>query len=206
VRIDTVVTSGTFSLEGETFDVDNNVWLVGDDSQVVVVDAAHDAAPILAAVGDREVVALLITHAHDDHISAAAGLIEATSAPVWLHPDDRALWNVVHSSAPDHDLVDGAAVSVGDVELTALHVPGHSPGSTCLYAPGLGTLFSGDTLFPGGPGRTTSAANFTQVLDGLERRIFGVLPDDTRVCPGHGDETTLGTERPHLQEWRERGW
>ena len=206
VRIDKVVTSGTFSADGETFDVDNNVWLVGDDSQVVVVDAAHDAAPIVAAVGGREVVALLVTHGHDDHISAAADLISATSAPVWLNPADRPLWDVVLASAPDHDLVDGSSVTVGDVELTALHLPGHSPGSTCLYAPALSTLFSGDTLFPGGPGRTTSAENFAQVLDGLEQRIFGVLPDETRVRPGHGDETTLGAEAPHLAEWRARGW
>jgi hypothetical protein len=118
VRIDKVVTSGTFSADGETFDVDNNVWLVGDDSQVVIVDAAHDAAPIVAAVGGREVVALLVTHGHDDHISAAADLISATSAPVWLNPADRPLWDVVLASAPDHDLVDGSTVTVGDVELT----------------------------------------------------------------------------------------
>jgi glyoxylase-like metal-dependent hydrolase (beta-lactamase superfamily II) len=151
--IDHVVTSGTFSLDGETHEVDNNVWIVGDDNQAIVIDAAHDAEPIIAALGTRELLGIVCTHGHDDHISAAGALRDITGAPVWLHPADRMLWDVLyHDSSPDRDLLDRTTLSVAGIELTALHTPGHSPGSTCLVAPDLATVFSGDTLFSGGSG------------------------------------------------------
>ncbi len=192
--MDKVVTSGTFTLDGETFDVDNNVWLVGDDRDVVVIDAAHDAAPILAAVGDRNVLAVLVTHAHDDHISAVAELRAATGAPVWLHPEDRMLWDVLHSNAPDHDLADGSEVSVAGLTLTALHTPGHSPGSTCFHAAALGVVFTGDTLFDGGPGATGRSYSDRPTIERSIRQRLLTLPPDTVVHTGHGGDTTVAAE------------
>ena len=194
VRIDKVVTSGTFSLDGETFDVDNNVWLLGDDRQVVVIDAAHAAEPILAAIGEREVVAVLLTHAHDDHISAAGDLRAATNAPIWLHPADRMLWDALYSTPPDHDLLDGSTFSVGAVELTALHTPGHSPGSVCLHVPALRTVFTGDTLFDGGPGATGRSFSDRPTIEGSVRERLLTLPSDTVVRTGHGTDTTVADE------------
>ncbi|CAN5765454.1 MBL fold metallo-hydrolase [soil metagenome] len=194
VGIDRVVTSGTFSLDGETFDVDNNVWVVGDDRQVVIVDAAHDSRPIIDAVGEREVVALVLTHAHDDHISAAADVRAATGAPTWLHPDDRMLWEAVYSTPPQHDLLDGTALHVGGIELTALHTPGHSPGSCCLHAPSLGVLFSGDTLFDGGPGATGRSYSDRPTIEASIRGRLFALPPDTVVHTGHGTDTTIAAE------------
>ncbi len=194
VRIDKVETSGTFSLDGETFDVDNNVWLVGDDEQVVVIDAAHDAEAIISAVGEREVVALVLTHGHDDHISAAGDLVAVTRAPTWLHPEDRMLWDVLFTTAPDHDLVDGTTLTVGDVELTALHTPGHSPGSSCLHAPALGTVFSGDTLFDGGPGATGRSYSDRPTIEASVRARLLTLPPTTVVRTGHGTDTTVAAE------------
>ena len=194
-RIDRVVTSGTFSLDGETFAVDNNVWLVGDDDRVIVIDAAHDAEPIIEAVGEREVVAILLTHGHDDHISAAGDLWDITHAPIWLHPDDRMLWDVLyHEVGPDHELVDGTRIGVGGAELTALHTPGHSPGSICLYAPDLGTVFTGDTLFQGGPGATGRSFSDRPTIEASIRARLLALPADTVVRTGHGDSTTIGEE------------
>jgi glyoxylase-like metal-dependent hydrolase (beta-lactamase superfamily II) len=206
VRVDKIVTSGTFSLDGGTWDVDNNVWLIGDDDEVIVVDAAHDADAIVAAVAGRRVTALVCTHAHDDHIDAAGDVWDATKSPIWLHPADRMLWDVVHpEAAPDHDLADGQVFSVGDVELTAIHTPGHSPGSTCLHAPALGMVFTGDTLFAGGPGATgRSYSDFGTIVTSIRDRLL-TLPPDTVVHTGHGDDTTIGAEAPHLDEWIARG-
>ncbi|MFE5690059.1 MBL fold metallo-hydrolase, partial [Streptomyces sp. NPDC056512] len=121
-RIEHLVTSGTFSLDGGTWDVDNNVWIVGDDSEVVVIDAAHDADAIAEAVGDRRLVAIVCTHAHDDHIDAAPALAERTGAPILLHPADTELWKQKHPDrTPDGDLADGQQLSVAGVELTVLH-------------------------------------------------------------------------------------
>jgi len=205
VRVQRVVTSGTFSLDGGTWDVDNNVWLVGDDEEVVVIDAPHDASPIVAAVDGRRVVANVLTHAHDDHISAAGDLFEAVHAPTWLHRDDRMLWDALYSAPPDHELADGSTITVAGVSLQAIHTPGHTPGSTCLYCPELSVLFSGDTLFAGGPGATgRSYSSFPQIIDSIRDRLL-TLPADTTVHTGHGDDTTIGAEAPHLPEWIARG-
>jgi glyoxylase-like metal-dependent hydrolase (beta-lactamase superfamily II) len=205
-RIDHLVTSGTFTLDGGTWEVDNNVWIVGDDSEAVVIDAAHDAAAIADALGDRRLTAIVCTHAHNDHIDAAPALAERTGAPIWLHPDDLPLWNQTHPRrAPDGDLADGQTITVAGAQLTVLHTPGHAPGAVCLHAPALGTVFTGDTLFAGGPGATgRSFSHFPTIIDSIRDRLLP-LPAETVVRTGHGDSTTIGAEAPHLPEWIARG-
>ncbi|GAA3132356.1 MBL fold metallo-hydrolase [Streptosporangium carneum] len=203
--IDRVVTSGTFSLDGGTWEVDNNVWLVGSGREVVVVDAAHDANAIAERVGDREVRAIVCTHAHNDHIDAAADLAALVGAPILLHPADQVLWETVYPDLPYTPLRDGEVVSAGGVELTVLHTPGHAPGAVCLHAPELGAVFSGDTLFNGGPGATgRSFSSFETIIESIRTRLLP-LPEKTVVHTGHGDSTTIGAEAPHLQEWLDRG-
>ena len=204
--IDHIVTSGTFSLDGETFDVDNNVWIVGDDEECVVIDAAHDAAAILEAVGERELVAIVSTHGHDDHIDAAAEVADATGAPILLHPEDRVLWDMHYDDfVPADDLADGQVIEVGGVSMTVLHTPGHSPGAVCLHDEAGDVLFSGDTLFQGGPGATgRSYSDFDTIIESIRERLL-TLPDATVVHTGHGDSTTIGDEAPHLDEWIARG-
>lgn len=205
-RVDLLVTSGTFSLDGGTWEVDNNVWIVGDDEEAIVVDAAHDADAIIAALGGRTLRAVVCTHAHNDHIDAAPALADATGAPVLLHPDDLPLWKQTHPGrAPDGELADGQTLTVAGVALTVLHTPGHAPGAVCLHAPELVTVLTGDTLFQGGPGATgRSFSDFPTIIDSIRGRLL-TLPPGTLVRPGHGETTTIGAEAPHLQEWIDRG-
>ncbi|HEY8215804.1 MAG TPA: MBL fold metallo-hydrolase [Acidimicrobiia bacterium] len=205
-RIELVRTSGVFSLDGEDFDVENNIWLVGDDHEVIVVDAAHDATPIAAAVGDRHVRAILCTHGHNDHINAADALSRAAGdAPVLLHPDDEMLWDVVYPDRkPDDAVGHGDELKVAGERLRVVHTPGHSPGGVCLV--GLGAhVFGGDTLFKGGPGATgRSYSDFGTIIESIRDRLL-VLPADTVVHTGHGETTTIGDEAPRLDEWIARG-
>lgn len=200
--IERVVTSGTFSLDGADFDVDNNIWVVGDDHEVVVIDAAHDHRPVVDVVGDRRTVAIIATHGHNDHINAAGDLADALGAPVWIHPADRMLWDTVHPDrVPDADLADGQRIEVGGTTLQVLATPGHSPGGVCLYDADNGVVFSGDTLFNGGPGATgRSFSDYPTIVDSIRDRLLA-LPADTRVLTGHGDETTIGAEAPGLPDW-----
>jgi glyoxylase-like metal-dependent hydrolase (beta-lactamase superfamily II) len=202
VRIDHVVTSGVFSLDGDDFDVDNNIWIIGDDDQVVVIDAAHDHRPILDAIGGRKVLGIVCSHAHNDHINAAAELADAAGAPILLHPDDSQLWEVVYPDRRvDNSLTDGDELAVAGVGLTIIHTPGHSPGGVCLYLPSERLLFSGDTLFNGGPGATgRSFSDRGQLESSIRERLF-VLPDDVVVNTGHGDSTTLGAEAARSANW-----
>jgi glyoxylase-like metal-dependent hydrolase (beta-lactamase superfamily II) len=195
-RVDHGVSSGTFSLDGETFDVDNNVWVVGDDTECVVIDAPHSVEDILSVVGDRTVTAIVCTHAHDDHVRIAPDLREATGAPILLHPDDRPLWELTHGSlAWDADLADGQDIVAGGTTLRVLHTPGHAPGAVCLYAADLGCVFTGDTLFQGGPGATgRSFSDAHLIVESIRTRLFE-LPDTTVVHTGHGDDTTIAAER-----------
>jgi glyoxylase-like metal-dependent hydrolase (beta-lactamase superfamily II) len=198
-RIEKVVVPGVFSLDGQDFDVDNNVWLVGDDDEVLVIDAPHDAAPIVEAIGGRRVTAIVLTHGHNDHITAAVALREATGAPVWFHPMDRMLWDVVHpDAAPDRDLMSGTRFEVAGTELVTLHTPGHSPGSVCLHAPDLTTVFTGDTLFHGGPGATGRSFSDRPTIEHSIRSELFTLHGDTVVKTGHGDDTTIAAELRNL--------
>jgi glyoxylase-like metal-dependent hydrolase (beta-lactamase superfamily II) len=205
-RIDHLVTSGTFSLDGQTFDVDNNVWVVGDDTECVVIDAPHDASAIAEIVGDRRLLAVLATHAHDDHVRVAPQLADRFGAPILLHPADLPLWRLTHPDRlPDGELADGQRVEVAGTVLQVLHTPGHAPGAVCFQAPELGVLFSGDTLFHGGPGATgRSFSDFGTIVTSIRERLLR-LPADTRVLTGHGETTTIGEEAPHLAEWIARG-
>jgi glyoxylase-like metal-dependent hydrolase (beta-lactamase superfamily II) len=207
MRIDRVVTSGVFTLDGGSWNVDNNVWLVGDDDECVVIDAAHDAEAIAREVGGRRVLAIACTHAHNDHVNAAPALAAIVDAPILLHPDDRVLWDQTHPDrAPDGDLTDGAAIEVAGAHLRVLHTPGHAPGACCFQAPRLGVVFTGDTLFAGGPGATgRSYSDFDTIIGSIRARLLLALAPETRVLTGHGDETTIGAERPHLDEWIKRG-
>ncbi len=203
-RIEKVVTSGIFSLDGEDHEVDNNIWLYGDDDEVVVVDAAHDHEPILEAVGGRKVVAIVLTHAHNDHINAAGALADATGAPMLIHEDDRMLWEVVYPNrGPNGTLVDGDTVTVAGESLRVLHTPGHSPGGICLLTDPEGAnpghVFGGDTLFNGGPGATgRSFSSFETIIESITTKLL-TLPPETVVHTGHGDDTTVGAEAPGIE-------
>jgi glyoxylase-like metal-dependent hydrolase (beta-lactamase superfamily II) len=201
--IELVTTSGIFALDGGEWEVTNNIWLAGDDREVIVIDAAHDAAPIVEAVNGRRVRAIALTHGHNDHINAAVALQEAVDAPILLHPADTMLWEVVYGDRrPDGVLGDGDLLRAGGVELAVLHTPGHSPGCCCFHLAESGVVFSGDTLFCGGPGATgRSFSDYDTIVRSIRERLL-TLPDETVVHTGHGDSTTIGDERPGLSEPR----
>ncbi|RBP65563.1 glyoxylase-like metal-dependent hydrolase (beta-lactamase superfamily II) [Brevibacterium sanguinis] len=219
--IEHLVTKGTFSLDGGTWDVDNNVWIVGNDSEVIVIDPAHDPEAIAEAVNGREVKAILLTHGHDDHVAAVRDFAHRVgNPPVHLNPEDRVLWDMTYEDyQPDREITDGDTFSIDSVRLKALHTPGHSPGSTCFFietglpvpdSAGAGAavgpvLFSGDTLFNGGPGATgRSYSSFETIIESIRDTLF-TLPEATIVLTGHGDATSIGAEKPNLDEWVKRG-
>ena len=191
-RVDHGVTSGTFSLDGQTFEVDNNVWVVGDDDSCVVIDAPHSVPVILDIVAGRRVTAIVLTHAHDDHVRVAPELAERTGAPLFLHPADEPLWKLVHPDVPmPRPLADAQEIA----GMRVLHTPGHSPGAVCLYAPDLGCVFTGDTLFHGGPGATgRSYSDYDTIVASIRERLF-TLPGATVVHTGHGVDTLITSER-----------
>lgn len=190
------MTSGTFSLDGERFEVDNNVWVVGDDVECLVIDAPHDVQRILEVVDGRRVLAIACTHAHDDHVRLAPALADAVEAPILVHPDEAPVWQLTHpGTEPDGPLQDGQRIVVGDTSLTVLHTPGHAPGAVCLYAEDLGVVFTGDTLFNGGPGATGRSFSDPHVLEESIRTKLFTLPHDTVVHTGHGDSTTIEAEK-----------
>ena len=180
----------------------NNVYILTDESrnESVIVDASFDADAIAEAAAGTTVRAILLTHGDHDHIDALAALQARFAVPVAIHPADADRL----ASPPDILLQEGNSIGVGDEEVRVLHTPGHTPGSVCFHL--VGTLIAGDTLFPGGPGATHgNAADFAQIIGAIRDKLF-LLPDDTLVRPGHGGDTTIGAERPHLHEWIARGW
>ncbi|MFJ6481133.1 MBL fold metallo-hydrolase [Streptomyces sp. NPDC091682] len=187
--------------------MNNNAYLLrcrATDEQLLI-DAAAEPETLLRLIGDDGITSVVTTHRHGDHWGALADVVEATGARTYAGAHDAEGIPV----ATDVLVADGDTVTVGRVSLTARHLVGHTPGSIALIYDdphGHPHVFTGDCLFPGGPGRTTQPAEFDSLMDGLEAKVFGVLPDETWVYPGHGNDTTLGAERPHLAEWRARGW
>ncbi len=188
-------------------EMDNNVYAIACTAtgKALVVDAADRADLLRDLAADLDVVAVVQTHGHWDHVRAWAELADTDGWEIWGHRGDEELF----PRPASRWLVDEDTLQVGDLEVKVLHTPGHTAGAIQLLVQGAerSHLFSGDSLFPGGPGNTWNDAQaFDRLMTGLERRIFGALGDDTWVYPGHGDDTTLGTERPHVSEWRARGW
>jgi glyoxylase-like metal-dependent hydrolase (beta-lactamase superfamily II) len=181
---------------------DNRVYILScpETKKAVVIDAADEAERILTACDGLEVLAILTTHGHSDHIQAVDAVKAALGVPFLLHPADRD----IADRSFDGPLAEGQEFAVGTINVHVIHTPGHTPGSVCFVVEPV--IFSGDTLFPGGPGATRwPYSSFGQIMDSIEKRLM-VYPDPTVIYPGHGTETTLGTERPHLEEWRTRGW
>jgi glyoxylase-like metal-dependent hydrolase (beta-lactamase superfamily II) len=185
---------------------ENNCYLLRctQTGDTLLVDAAGDAPQLLELVGDGRLVGIVETHGHWDHVQALAEVKEASGAPVLVHAGDEAMLPVPADRLLEH----GDMVEVGTCRLKVIHLKGHTPGSLALLFEDDAHphLFSGDSLFPGGHGRTTTPEEHTSLMDDLEAKVFGVLPDETWVYPGHGLDTTLGAERPSLAEWRDRGW
>ncbi|WP_432127414.1 MBL fold metallo-hydrolase [Streptomyces sp. bgisy082] len=187
--------------------MDNNAYLLRcrATGEQLLIDAANDAGTLLTLIGDDGVGAVVTTHRHGDHWQALAEVVAATGARTYAGAYDAEGIPV----ATDVPVEDGDTIRVGRVGLTARRLVGHTPGSIALVYDdphGHPHVFTGDCLFPGGPGRTTHPEEFDSLMSGLEAKLFGALPDETWVYPGHGNDTTLGTERPHLAEWRARGW
>ena len=185
----------------------NNVYLLRcrETDEQLLIDAADDADRILAMVGPDGLARVVTTHQHWDHHRALPAVVEATGAETVAGTEDAAELPV----KVDRAVGDGDRVAVGRCELEAIHLVGHTPGSIALlYDDPSGTphLFTGDSLFPGGVGKTWAEKDFTTLLDDVSTKVFDRLPDETWFYPGHGDDSTLGAERPHLGEWRERGW
>jgi glyoxylase-like metal-dependent hydrolase (beta-lactamase superfamily II) len=180
--------------------MENNVYVLEcpETHEALIVDGCFEPDTIVAAAEGTKVVGIVQTHGHADHVQALPALKEKLAVPVHAHPGDE------YPVPVDNELKDGDAVGFGHREAAVIHTPGHTPGGVCFLV-GM-HLISGDTLFPGGPGNTRGDARaFAQIIESIESKLF-TLPDDTRVYPGHGKDTTIGAERPHLQEWKDRGW
>ena len=179
---------------------ENNVYVLEcpETHDSLIVDGCFEADSIVAGADGTNVVGIVQTHGHRDHVQALRELKGKLGVPVYAHPGDR------YPVTIDRALADGDEISFGERAVTVLHTPGHTPGGVCLLSGR--HLISGDTLFPGGPGNTNKDRRaFDQIIDSIETKLF-VLPDETAVYPGHGRDTTIGAEKPHLQEWKDRGW
>lgn len=204
-RIEHLVTAGNSDPAGPPVH-ENNVWIVGDDSEVIVIDPAHDAEAVARAVGDRRVRQILLTHGHWDHVRAVVDFARLVDAPFLLHPSDAFLWQQSHGGVGFGPIADGQRFDVAGVTLEARHTPGHTPGSTSFVAANLGAVFTGDTLFEGGPGATRwDYSSFDTIINSIRTKLF-TLPPEMVVHTGHGPSTSVVAESPHLEEWVARGW
>jgi len=191
-RIDRVVTGDW---------ADRNAWVIGDDDEVIVVDPGRDGRMVLDAVGDREIIAVICTHGHADHVEAAWEVAERDEAPVALHPKDRLIWSEVHDDSPDIDMEDGGAFEVAGVTLDVLHTPGHTPGSVSIYCEDLGVVFSGDALSADGPRpHDGEFPDFAAQLSAIGAQLLP-LPVTTRVLSGHGEESTVAEAEQRFDSW-----
>ena len=191
-RIDRVVTGDW---------ADRNAWVIGDDDEVIVVDPGRDGRVVLDAVGDREIIAVICTHGHADHVEAAWEVAERDEAPVALHRKDRLIWSEVHDDSPDIDMEEGGAFEVADVTLDVLRTPGHSPGSVSIYCEDLGVVFSGDALSADGPRpHDGEFPDFAAQLSAIGAELLP-LPVTTRVLSGHGEESTVAEAEQRFDSW-----
>ena len=183
-----------------------NTWIVGDDEEVIVIDPGVDAGQVLAKVGKREVLAVICTHGHAAHATAAFAVAERDEAPVALHPADRVFWREVHAGdEPDIEMEDGGVFEVADVALEVIHAPGHSPGSVCLYCEGLNVVFTGDVVTETGPvARDDGFPDFARQLSSIGAQVL-TLPGTTRVLPGHGGEFTVAVAEKRFDSWVSAG-
>jgi glyoxylase-like metal-dependent hydrolase (beta-lactamase superfamily II) len=182
--------------------MDNNVYILVDPAtgDSVLFDAPTEAAKILDALQGTNLKAILMTHADGDHVGALEEIKTKTGAPIGVHRLERERLPI----QPDFEIEDGQALDLGSIHLRAVHTPGHTPGGLGFVTDGI--LIAGDTLFPGGPGNTQRPiSDFNQIIESIRTKFF-TLPEDTKVYPGHGQSTTIGAEKPHLQEWIDRGW
>lgn len=207
VRLQRLRTQGVLEFNGQQVPIENNVWLLGNDEDVWVIDAAHHADEIATAVGNRTTLGILLTHGHQDHVNAAPELAQVLGAPLYLHDDDLFLWRETHSSLePERSVQAGDTFTVGNVTLRTVHTPGHTPGSVCFIADDHGVVLSGDTLFQGGPGATRwEYSSFPQIIESIQQELM-VLPHNFTVLPGHGEGTTIEAEQENLQLYIDRGW
>ncbi|MFB6981780.1 MBL fold metallo-hydrolase [Streptomyces scopuliridis] len=187
--------------------MDNNAYLLRcrATGEQLLIDAANDAGTLLTLIGDDGIASVVTTHRHGDHWQALAEVVAATGARTYAGRYDAEGIPV----PTDVPVEDGDTIRVGEIELTALHLVGHTPGSIVLVYDDPhdhAHLFTGDCLFPGGPGKTGTPADFTSLMDGIETKVFAAFPDEAWIYPGHGNDSTLGAERPHLAAWRARGW
>jgi glyoxylase-like metal-dependent hydrolase (beta-lactamase superfamily II) len=190
--------------------MDNNAYLLRDagTGQAILIDAANEAGRLIELIGDTPVGTIVTTHKHYDHWQALPEVVKHTGAQVIAHPADADELPVPVGRRVEH----GESLRFGDAEVSFIHLRGHTPGSIAIYYDAGGALagqphvFTGDSLFPGGVGKTTTPEDFTSLLTDVIDRLFDPMPDPTWIYPGHGKDTTLGVERPHLEEWRDRGW
>jgi glyoxylase-like metal-dependent hydrolase (beta-lactamase superfamily II) len=182
-----------------------NTWIIGDRDEVIVIDPGRDPAAVLDAVGDREVLAVICTHGHADHVAAAQEVADRDEAPVALHPRDRQLWRETHDDDAEIEMADGGIFEVADVALEVMYTPGHTDGSVCLYCEGLGVVFTGHVLAADGPVRHEGEfPDFAEQINAIGEQLL-TLPAGTRVLPGQGEETTIGAAEKNFDTWFTEG-